>query len=81
MSRLIMNKSRMMTNILDNPECKWMEKTLEVMQKYGIKESELIGTKEEIRNTIHVGIFVKFHQKMTLGRNDRSKLRFFLEGK
>ena len=81
MARLNRNKSEMMTNVLNNPSSKWMKRTKEIMEKYGIEERELIGPKEDIRSNIEEKIHDKFYQKMTQGRNDRSKLNFYLEGK
>ena len=49
MTRLNRNKSEMMTAILANPDCKWMKKTREVMNKYSIEEEELEGSMEEAR--------------------------------
>ena len=81
MARLNRQKSEIMTKVLENPDCTWMKRTRQVMAKYGIEEDELNESKEAARNAIHVGVFVKFHGKMTKAREERSKLKFFLDGK
>ena len=35
MARLNRNKSEMMTAVLNNPDCKWMKRTKETIDKYG----------------------------------------------
>ena len=51
------------------------------MEKYNIEMNELNGTKEEARGAIGVGVYIKFYGKMTKDREERSKLKYFLEGK
>ena len=57
------------------------EKTKEIMNEYSIEDEELTGCKDEVRNNIHVGMYVKFYEKMTQDKNKKSKLNFFLDGK
>ena len=54
-----------MTEVLSNPDCKWMKKTKEIMNDYSIQDEELTGCRDEVRNDIHVGMYVKFYEKMT----------------
>ena len=54
LARLNNEKSQMMATVLANPECKWMEKTKEEMELYGIQDHELYGTKPTIQNAILV---------------------------
>ena len=81
MARLNRQKSETMAKILENPDSAWMKRTRQTMAKYGIEEDELNESKEIARNAIHVGVFIKFHGKMTKAREERSKLKFFLDGK
>ena len=81
MARLNMSKSEMMNSVLSNPDCKWMKKTKETMEKYGITMDELSGSKSKTKNAIYVGVYIEFVKKMTQDREMRSKLKFFLEGK
>ena len=81
LARLNNEKSQMMATVLANPECKWMKKTKEVMEKYGIQDHELYGTKPTIQNAILVGIHIKFRANMIKSMEERSKLKYFLDGK
>ena len=57
------------------------KKTKEVMEKYGIQDHELYGTKPTIQNAILVGIHIKFRANMIKSMEERSKLKYFLDGK
>ena len=81
MARLNREKSQIMAEILENPESKWMGKTKEVMEKYGIEEHDLTGSKERAKSAIHIGVYVKFHERMTKDWEAKSKLKHFLDGK
>ena len=81
MARLNRNKSEIMTAILANPECKWMKKTKEVMNKYGIEHEELEGSMEEARNAIHVGTYINFHKKDDKGQRRKVQTQILPRGK
>ena len=81
MARLNREKSELMTRILDNPHCRWMKKTREVMENYNIGEDDLNGTAIEAKNAIHFVVYLKFYKKMKMAQEERSKLKHFLEGK
>ena len=81
MARLNREKSEMMTTILENPECKWMKKTNEVMLKYGIHPEELQGSKANSKDAILTGVHLEFYKKMIRAREEKSKLKYFLDGK
>ena len=51
------------------------------MTKYNIEHEEFEGSWEEAKNAIHVGMYTNFYSKMRRDREEKSKLRFFLEGK
>ena len=81
MARLNREKSELMAAILANPNCKWMKRTKEVMQKYNIDESELQGSKSKSREAIIHGIHMKMYANVRAASEGRSKLSFFLNGK
>ena len=81
MARLNSNKSELMATVLANPESKWMKRTSELMEKYHLLEEDLIGPKEKTKIDIDQGVFIEFWKKMTKHKEERSKLKFFLEGK
>ena len=70
-----------MTIVLANPESVWMKKSKEILTKYGIHEDELKGSKARAKHAIQTGVHIKFCEKMTKAKEERSKLKFFLEGK
>ena len=80
MARLNRNKSELMTTVLANPHSKWVKRTKEVMEKYNIDERELQGSKEEAHQAITFGVHLKMYARVNASREERSKLRFFLEG-
>ena len=81
MARLNREKSKMMAAVLANPESAWMKQTRKTLEKYHINEYELRGTKAQSKFVINTGAYRKFQEKMTQAREDRSKLKFFLDGK
>ena len=81
LARLKKEKSILMTEVLSNPDRKWMKKTKEIMNDYSIQDEELTGCRDEVRNDIHVGMYVKFYEKNDPGKNKKSKWNFFLYGK
>ena len=81
MARLKHNRSEMMNSVLNNPECKWMKKTKETMEKYNIFEWELAEEKCVTRRIITDRIREKFHEKMSIIPEGRTKIIHFLEGK
>ena len=76
-ARLHRNKSKMMEAILRNPNCKWMRKTKDVMNKYRIEDH---GSKQKTKNNMNQKILIQFYKKMTKDKDDRSKLKFFFDG-
>ena len=68
MARLNRNKSKMMTAILANPECKWMKKTRQVMNKYRIEHEELEGSMEEAKKCHTSSNIYKLPQKDDKGQ-------------
>ena len=81
MARLNRSKSELMATVLANPECKWIKKTREIMNKYGIEPEDLTGPKEKTKFEINQSVSLEFRRKMTKDREERSKLNYFLEGK
>ena len=81
MARLNRNKSELMAAVLNNPECKWMKRTKEIMNKYGLEPEDLTGTKDKSKIEINQSVSLHFKIKMTQDKEERSKLKFFLEGK
>ena len=57
------------------------KKTKETMERYHIENEELTRSKADANNAIHVGVYINFWKKMTLAREEKSKLKHFLEGK
>ena len=68
LARLNREKSEMMTDILAYPECKWMKKTKELLEKYNIEEEDLQSTKARAHDTITKAAHAKFREKMTAAR-------------
>ena len=81
MARLNREKSELMTDVLANPDCKWMKKTKETMNKYGMEMEDLTGSKGKTKHEINLKVYIQFWKKMTRDRENKSKLKFFLEGK
>ena len=81
MARLNREKSKLMEEILKYPGCKWMEKNKSTIEKYGINEDNLNSTKRKAKGAIDQAVTDKFRIKMTPEREDRSKLKLYLEGK
>ena len=81
MARLNREKSQTMALMLNNPECKWMKRTKQIMEKYNITDEELMGSKESAREAIEIGAYIQFYQRMNKDRDEKSKLKHFLEGK
>ena len=81
MARLNRDKSELMAAVIENPGSKWMKKTKEIMTKYEFEEEDLIGSKDKTKHEINRKVYIQFWKKMTREREEKSKLRFFLEGK
>ena len=81
MGRLNREKSQLMTEVLANPQCSWMKTTREVMEKYKLQEYELNGSKGQSKIAIDTGVHIQFREKMTKAKEERSKLKFYLDGK
>ena len=67
MARLKRESSEMMDLVLANPQCKWMNKTNEVLNKYSISSWELAGTEENkrlVNCTIKERTKSKFHERV-----------------
>ena len=74
----------MMNIVLSNPQCKWMKKTKEVMERYNIYDWELAGMEEDkrfIKYTISERVKTDFHRRMTTASEGKSKMTHFFEGK
>ena len=81
MARLNREKSDMMSIVLMNPESKWMKKTKEIMLKYNIEEDDLRGSKEKAHEAITHGAHMRMYTHVNRVRNEKSKLKYFLDGK
>ena len=81
MCRLNNTKSELMATVLANPQSKWMKKTKEIMEKYNIEESDLNGSKEKANEAINLAMHMKIYNRVYESREERSKLKFFLDGK
>ena len=81
MARLNRDKSDMMTNILDNPDCKWLKKNKTVMEKYEITDADLQGTEWSTKKTIREKVNIKFRNTFTTQNENKSKLSYYLNGK
>ena len=81
MARLKKERSEMMNSVLTNPQCKWMKKTRETMEKYNIYEWELAEEKCVTKRIISERIREKFHQNMSTIPEGRSKMTHFLNGR
>ena len=81
MARLNREKSNLMGIVLANPQCKWMKRTKEIMEKYNIQEEDLNGPKENAMDAIMIGVHIKMYSNVNSAREGRSKLNFFLDGK
>ena len=81
MARLNNNKSEMMATVMSNPQSKWMKRTKAIMEKYNIEEGELDGSKQEANEAINLAVHWKMYQKVNAIREERSKLKIFLDGK
>ena len=51
------------------------------MDKYNIKEEDLVGSKENANAAINLGVHLLLYRRVIRASEDRSKLKFFLEGK
>ena len=80
MARLNDNRSELMTTVLTNPDSKWMKRTKEIMEKYNIEDGDLTS-KEKANEAINLAVHMKMYQKVNAVREERSKLKFFLDGK
>ena len=75
MARLNRSKSELMTNILEHPQCRWVKQTKMIMEKYGIKDSDLEGPKRKTKANINQKIQLQFKEKMNEQREEKSKLK------
>ena len=64
MARLNRNKSEMMTAVLNNPDCEWMKRTKETMDKYGIRECDLNCSIGIAKGATNARVRAKFTTKM-----------------
>ena len=80
MARLNDNRSELMTTVLTNPEGKWMKRTKEIMEKYNIEDEDLTS-KEKANEAINLAVHMKMYRNVNAVREERSKLKFFLDGK
>ena len=81
MSRLTKERSILMNNIINNPECRWKKKTKEVMEKYNITQWELAEEKEFVKTIVKYNVHEKFKEKMIQNPENKSKIAYFLERK
>ena len=84
MARLKRNSSEMMDQVLANPQCKWMNKTKEVLSKYNIFTWELAGTEEDkkiINHMILERTKSEFHKRINNIIEGKSKMAHLMEGK
>ena len=51
------------------------------MEKYNIEESDLNGSKEKANEAINLAMHMKIYNRVYESREERSKLKFFLDGK
>ena len=81
MARLKQERSEMMNQVLTNPTCKWKAKTNEIMEKYNTYEWELAEEKCVTREIISTRVREKFHEKMSIPPDGKTKTVEFLENK
>ena len=70
-----------MDTILNNPQCKWKKKTVEIMAKYSIEMWILAEDKDFVKSAIKYNVEQKFKEKMTENPENKSKIAYFLQGK
>ena len=84
MARLNRERSALMHKFLSNPQCKWMKKTKETMEKYNIYSWELAGMDEDkifLNRMIAERVRTQFQNRMSNRVEGMSKLTHFMEGK
>ena len=80
-ARLIRDKSDLMDKVLNNPTCMWEKDTVEVMNKYGITQGDLTGTKYQTKLRIKKAVIQYFKSHCYNLCQDRSKLKFYGDSK
>ena len=80
-ARLNREKSRMMAEILRNPECQWENETKKIMEKHNLEPSKLIGSKYSTKANIQREVLKSFRNKINESSTDKSKMRYFRESK
>ena len=81
MARLKRDRSTLMDNVLKNPQCKWKKKTKDILEKYNICEWELAEEKNTTKEIINDRTRAKFEERLKSIPEDKSKIKFFHEGK
>ena len=80
-ARLNREKSEMMANVLNNPECMWEKDTAEAMAKANLQHTDLIGSKYQTKAVISKAINQHFKSRTELASQGKSKMTYFLESK
>ena len=80
-ARLNRDKSTLMEEILNNPECMWENDTSEIMRKYTISQQELMGSKYKTKNNVKRAIALKKKTLIEQVCQGKSKMKHFLENK
>ena len=80
-ARLNRDKSEMMEQLLRNPECLWEKETTRIMENYNMEQQDLMGSKHSTKMMIKRKTIEKFKERITETLQDKSKMRYFSEGK
>ena len=80
MARLNNDRSELMDKVLKRPNCVWLKRTKEIMEKYKITDEELQGEKNTTKKIIKEKTNKIFKERM-MEPQEKSKIKFFLEHK
>ena len=80
-ARLNRDKSKLMAEVLNNPDCMWENDTKITMAKYGITPQELAGKKHQAKNSIKKAVINKFKPSVEMACQGKSKMTYFLDNK
>ena len=80
-ARLNRNRSEMMDKVLQNKDSQWEKENAITMEKYGITQEDLIGSKFKTKSVIRRKIHQGFKKKMTETSQGKTKIGYFREAK
>ena len=80
-ARLNRDKSELMQKVLSNPDCMWEKDTSDVMNKVGIRDEDLIGSKFHTKNAVKRAITSHLKTNMEHKSQGKSKMTYMLEHK